>query len=79
MKFDPPVWENLPTKLQDITKITASLNKLYVKADKDAVQFDIVVTLTFDWQLVGGLVLKSFTFQLFRGQAANPAPPPENG
>lgn len=78
MGFTAPDWNNLPEALQKITSVVASINKLYVKASKETVQFDIIVTLDFNWNLIGSLVLKSFSFELYRGQAADPPPPPDN-
>lgn len=79
MGFTAPDWQALPEALQKITSVVASIDKLYVKANKDTVQFDIIVRLTFNWELIGGLGLKSFSFELYRGQAADPPPPPDNG
>ena len=75
MGFTAPDWNTLPTALQSITFVVASIDKLYIKANKASVKFDIIVTLTFNWELIGGLGLKSFSFELYRGQPADPPPP----
>lgn len=76
MNFTAPDWNNVPKPLEAITKVDAYVNKLYVKANKDSLEFDLIVTLTFNWVLVKGLELTSFSFQLKRQQPADPTPPP---
>ena len=78
MGFAQPDWNNLPAALRAITEVVASVDKLYVKANKDDVTFDIRVTLTFNWVLIKGLELKTFTFQLNREQQSDPPPQPDD-
>lgn len=69
MGFEPVDWNNLPTALQEITKVEASIETLFIKASKAALEFDIAVMLTFNWQIIGDLKLQTFTFRLTRKQA----------
>jgi hypothetical protein len=69
MGFEPVDWSTLPTALQEIMKVEASIETLMIKASKAALEFDIAVMLTFNWTIIGDLKLQTFTFRLTRKQA----------
>jgi len=70
MNLDYPDWDNLPAALQAITSAVATIDKLFVKASKSSVQFDIAVSLDFKdgWTIIGNLKMQRFTFRLARLQ-----------
>jgi hypothetical protein len=68
MSFTAPNWDDLPDALKAIIDVSATIDTLYIKASKTVLNFDLGVTLTFDWTLIGSLKLKTFSFELKRLQ-----------
>lgn len=74
MGFTAPNFDSLPQALRNILEAGVKITELSVKASTAEVEFALEVLTTFNWEVISGIKLESFTFRVAR--EGEPAAPP---